>query len=110
MPRDRYDKSRRLTTEEQRQARILREGDPQRFTIKRLAEKFNVNRYQIDQLFTETPRDSRKRHTGKPEGKRGTILPLKRFLPDPRDVTGQFFNDPLPHHVEAREGRKNESE
>lgn len=103
------EKKHRLTTEEQRQVRILRDGDPVRFTIRKLAEKFNVPRYQIDQLFTETPRTSRKR-SSKPEGKRATILPLKRFLPDPRDVTGQFFNDPLPHHVEARERRKHESD
>lgn len=104
--RDRYDKSRRLTTEEQRQARILRDGDPQRFTIKKLAEKFNVGRYQIDQLFTEAPRATHKRRGAKP----GTILPLKRYLPDPRDVTGQYMNDPLPQHVAAKERRKHESE
>lgn len=99
--------NRRLTTDEQRQVRTLRDGDPSRFTIKKLAEKFGVSRHQIDQLVCDKPRPTRRRDVNKPEGKRGAAL-APRFGADPRDKTGQFFNDPLPHNQAATERRKQE--
>lgn len=102
--------SRRLTTAEQHQVRQLYEADPRRYNAKHLAKKFNVGRRQIDDLVQPAGRPARNTNINRPEGKRGLRPFVHTPRPDPRDKTGIFFSDPLPHHLAARASRETEKE
>lgn len=97
-----------ITTDQQKAVRSLHAHDPSHWTVARLARHFKVTHRTIRDLVGE-PRPSRATNINRPQGKRATFMPRKRYPPDPRDATAQFFGDPLPHHITARQQQKDKT-